>query len=402
MILSFNKHGKGAGKGPVKYVCDSKKWDGTIRKTVPKILSGNAKQTEKLIDSIKNSWKYSSCVISFTKEEYTEELAKKVLEDFEKTAFVGLEKNQYEMLAVLHEDTENRHIHIIVPRVELTTQKSLNICPPGRWGQEYFKDWSIVCRVKFDLKQIKQKHDLDKSVLTKREKKYINKIELTKLSLTEQKLKIDGNIRENIANGLLANRQEVIDYLKNSGFEIARVTDKSISIKTATKNIRLESIIYDNTTTRNNTTYEQISRETTTNKHTNREVERRAIDEVKQRFEATFKYKFDYASKQYRQREQEDRSTYKKLLSYNEKAITNYEPVFVSNQLNSTNIEHSASSKIATPKFGNDLTSRIHSISARLATCSAQETLALNCELAELLIERSNALADTMKSSYKL
>lgn len=62
----------------------------------------------------------------------TDQHLEEVLDLFEEHAFAGLSSNQYHMTAVMHADEDgSRHLHILVPRVELTTGKSLNIAPPG-------------------------------------------------------------------------------------------------------------------------------------------------------------------------------------------------------------------------------------------------------------------------------
>ena len=60
-----------------------------------------------------------------------------VLDEFEKHAFAGLQPNQYHFTAVLHEEDDgSKHVHFLVPRIELETGKALNIAPPGH--EKYF------------------------------------------------------------------------------------------------------------------------------------------------------------------------------------------------------------------------------------------------------------------------
>ena len=49
-----------------------------------------------------------------------------------KHAFAGLDQSQYHLFAVLHTDDDgSKHIHVLVPRLDLQSGKSLNIAPPG-------------------------------------------------------------------------------------------------------------------------------------------------------------------------------------------------------------------------------------------------------------------------------
>ncbi|MGP5168502.1 hypothetical protein ACTXJ2_14285, partial [Psychrobacter alimentarius] len=55
-------------------------------------------------------------------------------------------------------------------------------------------------------------------------------------------------IAHQIEQGNISDRRDIIDTLEQAGFEIARTTDKSISIKNpdGKRNIRLEGVIYEN------------------------------------------------------------------------------------------------------------------------------------------------------------
>lgn len=248
MILSFSSHGKGGGNGPVSYVVNEVKPSGEKRTVKPEILHGDAELTKLLIDSNKNSYKYTSLVISFTKEEFSKDLASKILEEFEKFAFAGLDKKDYEFLAVLHKDTNNPHIHIITPRKHLTKDIDLNIAPPHQQKQWHL--FSDYIRDKYNLKQIKKVNDLDKSVLTKNEKKAIfnNK----NLTHTTAKIELDKFIKENVLNDLVQNRRDIINLLKSIEC-VENITEKnkfiSLKIKGIDKNIRLSGGIYERTIT---------------------------------------------------------------------------------------------------------------------------------------------------------
>lgn len=387
MILSFSKHSTGGGKAPVEYVCGATKTDTVTNKKIkrseaPETLRGDAKTTEKLIDSLSFKHKYTSLVISFTKEEFTKELAQSVLDEFEKAAFQGLESHQFDYLAVLHMDTANPHIHVITPRCELSSGLSYNIAPPGS-AQNFWSDWSTLTRDKFNLKQI-ESNALDKSVLTKFEKQLLNKNRLDALPLSKAKFEIDQNIKQNIINGLLTNRSEVIDYLKKSGFEISRVTDKSISIKTQTKNMRLENGIYDNTTTRDKKSYSEISRETTVNKLGNRDNNTRQFEAIKARFKKSIKSKYDFNTSKYRTREQENGKTYSKLLSYNAPAIERTGLLSISNKQLNTDNQSCVNAQIK-PKSSPNFSSSGSSISAQIANIQAQISGSQNNEERENL-----------------
>ena len=72
-------------------------------------------------------------MIAWSKEDDpTNEQIQEVLNDFEKHAFAGLDPSQYHLFAVLHTDDDgSKHIHVLAPRLDIQSGKSLNIAPPG-------------------------------------------------------------------------------------------------------------------------------------------------------------------------------------------------------------------------------------------------------------------------------
>lgn len=105
---------------------------GNVRAGVD-VLRGDAITFNAICDSSPHLWKYTSGVIAWSKEDApTGEQIKEVLDDFEKHAYAGLEQSQYHLFAVLHTDDDgSKHIHVLTPRLDIQSGKSLNIAPPG-------------------------------------------------------------------------------------------------------------------------------------------------------------------------------------------------------------------------------------------------------------------------------
>ena len=60
-----------------------------------------------------------------------------VLDEFEKTAWAGLEPDRYAWTAVLHRERGGGvHVHVLTARCDLETGRSLNIAPPG-WQKTF-------------------------------------------------------------------------------------------------------------------------------------------------------------------------------------------------------------------------------------------------------------------------
>ena len=138
MHIKFLPHGTGSGKDAADYLTGAKDHKGELRADV-QVLRGNPEQVGQLIDSLETVQRYSSGVIAFhVDDDPTSAEVDKVLNDFEALAFAGLEPDQYTWSAVLHQEKDgSKHIHAIVPRVELTTGLSMNVAPPN-WESRFY------------------------------------------------------------------------------------------------------------------------------------------------------------------------------------------------------------------------------------------------------------------------
>jgi hypothetical protein len=77
-------------------------------------------------------WKYTSGVIAWSKEDNpTDEQIQEVLDDFEKHAFSGLDPRSTTFSQCYIDDDGSKHIHVLAPRLDIQSGKSLNIAPPG-------------------------------------------------------------------------------------------------------------------------------------------------------------------------------------------------------------------------------------------------------------------------------
>ena len=132
MHIKFLNHGKGSAAHASAYVLDELDHLGNVRAGV-EVLRGDATTFNAICDASPHLWKYTSGVIAWSKEDNpTKEQIQEVLNDFEKHAFSGLDPSQYHLFAVLHKDDDgSKHIHVLAPRLDIQSGKSLNIAPPG-------------------------------------------------------------------------------------------------------------------------------------------------------------------------------------------------------------------------------------------------------------------------------
>lgn len=132
MHIKFLKHGKGSTTKTVQYLLGAHDHKGKLRADV-RVLRGDPGLVALVGDSSVHQWRYTSGIIAWAPDDQPcEDDIEAVLDDFEQAAFAGLDPGQYTWCVVLHRDDNGGvHTHIIVPRVELTSGKSLNIAPPG-------------------------------------------------------------------------------------------------------------------------------------------------------------------------------------------------------------------------------------------------------------------------------
>ena len=70
MIVKFSKHGKGKASGVLNYLLKEKGSDGTlVPRKHAKVLYGDPKLTEQLINATPYQQKYKSGVLSFTEND---------------------------------------------------------------------------------------------------------------------------------------------------------------------------------------------------------------------------------------------------------------------------------------------------------------------------------------------
>lgn len=143
MHIKFLPHSRGAGSDAIVYLLGE--LDHRMRpRAEVRVLRGNPWLTGALIDALPNIHRYSSGVISWhVDDEPTDDEIRQVLDDVERMAFAGLQRDQYDLCAVLHvEEDGSRHVHFVAPRVELTSGKALNISPPAwRWWTDPIRDY---------------------------------------------------------------------------------------------------------------------------------------------------------------------------------------------------------------------------------------------------------------------
>jgi hypothetical protein len=153
MIVGFSKHGTGGGRGPVNYLTSPLNPDRTARIPPPLVLRGNPELVRRLIDLLAFKHTYTSGVLSFAElpEAITPEMCERIMDGFERAAFAGLDRDQFTILWTRHTHAGRMELNFLVPRVELSTGKSLNIAPPGRATRTLFDTFRSQVNAEYGL-----------------------------------------------------------------------------------------------------------------------------------------------------------------------------------------------------------------------------------------------------------
>jgi 5S rRNA maturation endonuclease (ribonuclease M5) len=253
MLVKFFSGGTGKGKTPVNYLLRETDSRGVVREPLPELIKGNPNQVIQLIDSLDFKHKFHSGVISFAPEDApTESQQKAIIDSFEKTAFAGLNPDQYSILWVKHSHTSNGRVelHFVTPRVELTTGKSLSIAPPG-W-KNYYCHWRDSWNYQQgwaspdDPTRARTYHPGYQALRDAQESRLELAGETVKKKEDYRKV-ITNYITENIRLGTINNRDDIIFTLQKAGLEITRTGSNYLTVKSEQigQRIRLKGGVYD-------------------------------------------------------------------------------------------------------------------------------------------------------------
>lgn len=255
MIVKFFRRGKGSGAGPLNYLLVAK---GKPRE-VAKVLYGDPKLTEQLINATPYQQKYKSGVLSFTEDanKFSDEQKKDIMQRFEDTLFIGLEPDQYDILWVEHSDKGGRlELNFVIPCQELRSGKSLqpfyaqsDLVRVNAFKNIINKEYELTDPNEPQRKRLINPYVTDAPRPTpydpKKKKEEDKTVEDTP-DIQAIKADIDRQLLDSLKENTLNDRSSVMYFLKGLGFTLERVTEKSISISRPDlkRNIRLKGAIY--------------------------------------------------------------------------------------------------------------------------------------------------------------
>lgn len=234
MIVKFFARGSGGGKGVADYLMGKDR-----NREGASVLRGDIEQTKEIIDGLDFSRNYTAGVLSFEEKhtELTREQKEKIMDRFEESIFSGLSPNQRDITWIEHTDKNERlELNFVIPNVELQSGKRL---------QPYYH--------KADKNRINNckdliNHDFGLSDPNSPEKR---RMLTTAKDLPENKKEaleaINQAVLARIKTREINDRKDVVNFLESAGFELARTTKQSISIKNPEggQNLRLKGVFYE-------------------------------------------------------------------------------------------------------------------------------------------------------------
>ena len=240
MIVDFFRHGSGLSKGCLDYLLgEDRERDQAL------ILSGDVELTAQLIDSSPFAKKYTSGCLSFYEHDLDDQDKQQIMQNFERCLFPGLDQDQYQILWVQHQDKVNQatgqtrlELNFVIPNVELSTGKRL---------QPFYAPVDLD-RVDLFKQITNTQHQLYNPDDPEHRQLFLNKKNLPK-DVKDFKEQLHQRIYRAVANGQVADRQELVQWLESNQINVTRQVKNSISIENpyegAKLPIRLEGEIYE-------------------------------------------------------------------------------------------------------------------------------------------------------------
>ena len=229
----LSEYGTVNGKFPTK----SEQEKGIGKRDVePRVLRGDVDTTVSVINANPHKKKYTSGCLSFEEENLSDEAKREIMDGFENVTFAGLDADQYQILWVEHRDKGRLELNYLIANQELQTGKSLTPYLHSR-DKETINAWRETVDQKFNLASPDE---------PKRQQAFITPKDLPEKKKDAQNA-LNNSIENLVSAGAITNRDELVKTLEQHGFEVARQTKKSISIKDPDggQNIRLTGAVYE-------------------------------------------------------------------------------------------------------------------------------------------------------------
>jgi hypothetical protein len=275
-----------------------------------KVLAGDIAFGDRVVNS--GRWKQNAyhLVLAF-KGRITEGKAKAVLEDFEHHFMIGFDKNEYHLDAVLHTDTDDDHIHVRIPKMNLLTQTQLRLYfdKKDRPRLELIRDYLDI---KYRLESPKDSRRLireEKDFHINNWRKYHEQKTYNldkKKGRSEAKNHILDSILELHQQGHICSFENMISWVENQGLKIVKngydIPDDFhyITVENSTGKTRIEGDIFS----KEFWDFSQYDREhfiaSNSSLIDNKQDKKTVLETIKNKLENTNKQRISYVQKTYK------------------------------------------------------------------------------------------------------
>lgn len=239
MIVKFFTNGTGGSKGVFDYLLkDKEQPDG--KRLGAEVLRGDIDNQALLIDSLDFKQKYTSGCLSFTEsaDQVTQAQKEQLMDSFEETIRAGLGVDRVAVSWIEHRDKGRLELNFVYANVDLEH---------GRAFQPYVHSvdkrrvnaWKDMQNIEYGFSD--PNDPANKRLMGQRDN--------LPRDVKEARQAITDGLQALVKEGVITSRSDVLQSLTDAGFEIARQTDKAISIKNpdpeSKRNIRLTGGLYE-------------------------------------------------------------------------------------------------------------------------------------------------------------
>ena len=301
MIVKFFTNGTGGSKGVFDYLLkDKEQPDG--KRIGAEILRGDVDNQALLIDSLDFKQKYTSGCLSFTEtaDEVTAEQKNALMDGFEQTIRAGLDVDRVAVSWIEHRDKGRLELNFVFANVDLEH---------GRAFQPYVHNvdkrrvnaWKDMQNIEHGFTD--PNDPANKRLMAQRDN--------LPREIKDARQAITDGLQALVVEGVITNRADVIQALTDGGFEIARQTDKAISIKNPAgkRNIRLTGGLYE----RDFNFSREIQNTVTAASKDYRAGSRDRYDAAKQLYDSEIERKRDYHQRRHDKPRHEQRAAAKNI-----------------------------------------------------------------------------------------
>lgn len=237
MIVKFFTRGTGGSKGVFDYLLkDKEQPDG--KRLDAEVLRGDIENQALLIDSLDFKQKYTSGCLSFTEtaDQVTQAQKNALMDGFEQTIRAGLDVDRVAVSWIEHRDKGRLELNFVFANVDLEHGRSFQpyVHSVDKRRVNAWKDMQNIEHGFTDPNDPANKRLMAQRDNLPRE-------------IKDARQAITDGLQALVIEGVITNRADVVQALISSGFEIARETDKAISIKNPAgkRNIRLTGGLYE-------------------------------------------------------------------------------------------------------------------------------------------------------------